>query len=537
MNFRKIIYIIPFVLFLLLYGYFIADKKPLRSDRDFFKHYHIASFEFDGVLTANHRLVVFRNNMPVMGIGGRVAYSFRVKDGKSVARFPIPWNAEEGFYEARVFHPLESERNRFLPAVFAVTRRKPADIKFPLNAMNWENTKNLKTRRIPTPSGEIKSWESIFDWVEYMKMDTLLYLAAQTAFFGKSLPADSPWVKNNLKMLDDLCAEAHKRKMRIGAWTAAYIVVGKRDENIGYTYGIDYSLPNDCLKQSRGISIGDNKRLKDIIKIMRRMDTSDADFLGLDYIRPVQGGFELTDEFFEEMDIDLPLAPKENPARALYLAREIFKKKNYALQDLWNWWRARKSSLCIERIKEEVKSEKPLWVFVLSWQMGHQHGQDPVMFQDAGADFQAVMLYECDDRQFDNLLSQWEKYDASGVNFIIGNQIDFNVHQFSEKPPAPEKFAMRLARAKKVLKPKGIFVNDLSRVFWGRKGPYSGIEWLNPVKSLIENGKIGSGFRYGGDGLAKSSGTVPDMSAGSAPASTSAISGEPHNIKTSTPTR
>ncbi|MEA2081389.1 MAG: hypothetical protein U9O97_01410 [Elusimicrobiota bacterium] len=546
MRFSKIVYTTPFVLFLLLWGFLIADKKPLRADRDYYRHYHIASFEFDGELGNDYRLVVFRKNKPLTGIGGRMVYRFNVKDGKSTARFPIPWNAEEGFYEARVFHPSETERNRFLGAVFAVTGRKAMDVKFPLNAMNWENTKNLKTRRIPAPSGEIKSWKGIFDWLDYMKTDTLFYLTAQTAFFGKSLPADFPWIKNNLKRLDDLCAEAHKRKMRIGAWAASYIVVGKRDESLGYTYGTDYSFSDDRLKKSRGISIGDSKRLKDIIKVMRRMDTSSADFLGLDYIRPVQGGFELIDEFLEDMDVELPAGLKGSSGRALYLAREIFRKKNYALRDLWNWWRARKSSLCIERIKEEVKSDKPLWIFLLSWQMGHQHGQDPVMFRDAGADFQTVMLYECDDIQFDTLLSQWEKYDAKGVNFIIGNQIDFNVHQFSEAPPAPEKFASRLLRAREVLKPNGVFINDLSRVFWGRKGPYTGMEWLAPVKSLIETGEIGTGFLYSADSIAKSSATVSGMSDVSTPISTSAVSGaaptsavpeESYNIKTSTPAR
>jgi hypothetical protein len=222
-----------------------------------------------------------------------------------------------------------------------------------------------------------------------------------------------------------------------------------------------------------------------------------VDFIGLDYIRPVQGGFELTGEFLDDMDIELPAHPESGDESALYLAREIFKNKNYALQDMWNWWRARQSSLVIEKIKEEVKSAKPLWAFVLSWQMGHQHGQDPVMFQDAGLDFQAVMLYEADERQFTRLLAQWEKYNVSGVNFLIGNQIDFNVHQFSEDPPAPEKFTRRLYEAQKVFKPKGIFVNDLSRVFWGRKGPYTGKEWLRPVRHLIETGEIRDDFSYG----------------------------------------
>lgn len=419
---------------------------------------------------------------PVKGPGGRRMYDFTRNGNRSVVKFPIPWNAEKGFYEARVFHPDEKERKRFLPAIFAVIGREPEKVVFPINAVTWENTKPLNKIRIPVPAGGVASWKGIFDWLEFTGANTLLYLAAQTAFFDKSLPTDFPWIKNNMAFLDKMCAEARARKVRIGAWIAAYIIIGARDDGLGYKYGIDYSFSNDALKTSRGISIGDEKRIRDIIKVARRIDVSDVDFIGLDYIRPVQGGLELVDDFLEEMQIKFPddLMTKED--RMLYLGREIYRYGNYKLMDLWNWWRAHKTSEVIARIKDELKSSKPLWIFLLSWQMGHQHGQDPVMFQDAGADFQTVMLYECDTRQFENLLKQWQRYDVQDVNFVVGNQVDFNVHQFTEDPPAPQEFGRRIREAKKVMKAKGVFVNDLSRAFWGRKGPYSAVEWLTPVK-------------------------------------------------------
>ncbi|MFH1352462.1 MAG: hypothetical protein ABIH68_02685 [bacterium] len=479
---KKWLFLVPFIVFLCLYGLIFSSRARIYSDRSYYLRYHIAEFEIKEKLSGEYKLVVFRKDKPVKGIGDRIVYDFLSGGDKSSAKFPIPWNAEKGFYEARVFHPDGKERRRFLPLTFAVTGREPSPVTFPLNAVTWENTKPLDKVKIPVPTGEVKSWKGIFDWIEFTGANTLLYLAGQTAFYEKSLPPDFPWIKNNMAFLDKMCDEARARKVRIGAWIASYIIIGARDAGLGYRYGIDYSIRDDALKTRRGISIGDEKRLRDIIKAARRIDVSDVDFIGLDYIRPVQGGLELVDDFLSEMQIKFPenLGTKED--RMLYLGREIYRDKNYKLMDLWNWWRAHKTSEIIERVREEVKSDKPLWIFLLSWQMGHQHGQDPVMFQDAGADFQTVMLYECDTRQFERLIGQWREYNARGVNFVVGNQVDFPVHQFTEDPPAPQEFGRRIREAKKVMKAKGVFVNDLSRALWGRKGPYSTVEWLTPVK-------------------------------------------------------
>jgi len=86
------------------------------------------------------------------------------------------------------------------------------------------------------------------------------------------------------------------------------------------------------------------------------------------------------------------------------------------------------------------------------------------------------MLYECDSEQFEKILKQWKNYGVDKFNLIVGNQIDYNVHQFVED--TPQEFARRIREAKKVFKAKGIFVNDFSRAFWGRKGDYSAFEWL-----------------------------------------------------------
>ncbi|MBU3956262.1 hypothetical protein KJ633_07345, partial [bacterium] len=65
---------------------------------------------------------------------------------------------------------------------------------------------------------------------------------------------------------------------------------------------------------------------------------------------------------------------------------------------------------------------------------------------------------------------------------VPGNQIDFYWHQKSLNPPAPEEHYSRLITATDDIYKdglaKGLFINDLSRAFWGSKGPYSAKEWL-----------------------------------------------------------
>jgi len=284
---NKILFTIPFFLFLIFYVYTLSKRTSLLSDRDFYYHWHLAKFKVKEKLTPQHKLFIFKDGKIVNGIGRR------------------------------------KEREKFLPRFFYIKRRIPKEVKFPLNAINWENTKPMQKVRIPLPDGKKTDWKGIYEWLKILKMDTLLYLAGQTAYFGRSLPFDFPWIENNLKFLGKIVDETKKRKFRIGAWVVCYFCVGKKDENLGYKWAIDYDVKNDRMKKTRGISIGDRKRIRDIIKVLKQTDSFNLDFLGLDYIRPVQGGYELVDEFIDEMDVIFPAHLKTKKERMLYLARHF----------------------------------------------------------------------------------------------------------------------------------------------------------------------------------------------------------------------
>lgn len=104
------------------------------------------------------------------------------------------------------------------------------------------------------------------------------------------------------------------------------------------------------------------------------------------------------------------------------------------------------------------------------------------MMNAAGASIDAVMLYECDRGQFDDLLKDWNHYVGKNqVNLFGGDVVDWNLHQYVVNPPAPQEFYDRMIAAHHKMsgdgRIKGMFWHDMARGLWGRLGPYSLNEW------------------------------------------------------------
>jgi len=174
--------------------------------------------------------------------------------------------------------------------------------------------------------------------------------------------------------------------------------------------------------------------------------------------------------------------------RMKWLGKKIRIKKDKKIISKWNWYRARKMSLIIKEIIERAKIKKPFFAFTLSWRKGWEHGQDLIMFKDAGIDFFNLMLYECTDMEFKKLIADLKKYlRKNQINLNLGNQIDWVVHQYEK--PGPLKFYERLKYAYDNLENsgnvKGFFLHDLARSFWGRTGKYNYVEWLFSGSSIF----------------------------------------------------
>jgi hypothetical protein len=109
------------------------------------------------------------------------------------------------------------------------------------------------------------------------------------------------------------------------------------------------------------------------------------------------------------------------------------------------------------------------------------------MMRDAGVDVNGIMLYEADEPMFRGLVSHWSKYTRRDqLNLVVGNQVDWYLHQKTLDPSGPESYIDRILRGAANFhtdgKPvRGVFIHDIHRLLvvnGKRKGPYGTFEWM-----------------------------------------------------------
>ncbi len=431
---------------------------------------------------------VLKDGKVVTTIGKKSLFSlaYDTSTGRWTGAWPCPWNAPQGVYTLA----LEKRPDLALDlsaGSFRIERRRPAPLKPGFVALTLETVQPFKNMRVRAPDGSLKDWTGLLDWAHYVGADAFWVLGGQSP----GLTRGSIWNDDNLSLYPAIGRECHRRGIKFGLYVQCYLTMGRPGALRRYEYAVDVSSGRPVL--TRAISLDDPRRLEDIIERLKGFrDIPEVDFLGLDYIRNALGGYELADEFYGEMPFlkrppgwsHLPRAEK-----MLLFARKKVARKDSAFIDAWQWWRAHKVAGIVRRIKKAVGSRKPLWTFTLSWDKGWHHGQDPVMMNDAGADIDAVMLYEADDRQYAQIMKDWHSYvRRKDVQLAPGDIIDWWLHQHA--PDGPEEFYRRLKLAIDTIYADGrahaVFYHDIGRALHGNLGPWTTKDWMNAAKRVTE---------------------------------------------------
>jgi hypothetical protein len=414
------------------------------------------------------------------------------------ARWPVPWNAPDGEYQLDLSsRPWPAGAPRPQMGTFRVVSRPFDQIPPGFAVLTLEGYRALD--RIPGPDG-VKGIGGFPGWAEFIGADALFVQGGESSGFDHTPPDDFPWTTASFKNIRLLGEECHRRNLKLGVYVLSYMVGGPPEFAPHYTFGWNYDdkglRPGLALQKRRGVSITDPKRPGDIVAMHRKVQAiPEVDWLGLDYIRPAFGSCELVDDFVNEMPgvVTPPgfesMTPEQRMAwlcRGRYSAPTPEQRKlpKFILSDQWFWYRAHRTAEVVRTITQALGESKPVWAFTLSWNKGWEHGQDPCMMRDAGVDMDAIMLYEADEPMFRGLVSHWGAYTRRDqLNLIVGDTIDWPLHQKTLNPSGPESFINRSLRAVRGFhtdgKPvRGIFFHDIGRALAGRKGPYKTMEWM-----------------------------------------------------------
>jgi hypothetical protein len=431
---------------------------------------------------------IFLNNRLIKTVGNvdELKLRYDSKNGTWIGHWPIPWNPLLGAY--RAFVTLNIDNKKYAGNVnFTINKRMPAPIEKGLCVMNIEPGDSI-IQRVPGVGGKsVKIWENYILWSKFMGASALWHNVGQSHLWINSLdPRLFPWDQLTVSQVDELSAECHNQNMKYGGWITSFVVLGPRQDLSPYAQTTGYDKETNTLKKMIYVSITDEKRHQDIIDLLKKMnDMPNVDYVGLDYVRTDFGGYEMASEFAEDMPLKtLPLDWEDlsEEERMLWLGKilEIDKDSDTIL--MWQWWRAHKMATILADIKQRAGLTKPFWCFTLTWKMGKEHGQDPLMFKDAGIDMNALMFYSIDKYTYPLMLNDWHDYlQRSTINMVAGQCVDWNLLGRTYRPSGPEEHFIRQKMAVDRLLPvnplMGLFWHDLTRAFKGSRGPYSALEW------------------------------------------------------------
>ncbi|MFA5162354.1 MAG: hypothetical protein WC421_08920 [Elusimicrobiales bacterium] len=427
-----------------------------------------------------HPPVVRLAGMNARPVGGMARfYMTPVRNGWA-GQMPCPWNAPPGSYRLE----LEGGCKYLKAGNVEIARRVPAKMPPKFVVLTMEYAGDYRSLRMKLPDGTIGGKDAPARWAKHLGADAVWALVGKT-----SGVKGAPWNTVDLASVREVGRQCHARGVKFGVWVMCYLTHIEKN-NFFPRYQWAQEIENGRLKNVRAVSLRDGKRPDDIADLLIKFrDMPEVDYLGLDYIRNALGGYELMDDFYAEM----PWAPRpENWDRlspggktAAFAAMKVARKNKQFIDD-WQWWRARSVARIVRHIKDRLGPSKPLWAFTLGWERGWQHGQDPPMINDAGADYDAVMLYEATSGQFAEMMSDWGGYlKSADVQLVAGNVIDWPLHQNAGLGEYKSRFSRAMRRMYSDGNVPGIFVHDLCRLVGGRKGPASTEDWARATREVI----------------------------------------------------
>ena len=414
---------------------------------------------------------------------------FKIENSQYKGTYLHPFGGTLGEYQAIVL--VQTEKGIYgYTKDFTVKGRQSPPAKETKKIATLEYAIDLTTKKVPSvETGELTTYDAIYDWIRYMKCDIFWAIGGQTTGWTGGITPDEPWAKAMIKNIENLASSKKKGNVELGAYVMSYFAAGGGARKCGYDVSIGYNAETKSLVESRHISLSDPKRLQDIIDILKRYDSNpNISYVGLDFIRTGEvDGYEMVDEMVELTGIYVPANwnTMNKQARMRWLAVNRGKKE---IGMKWRWFRAHKESLIIKQIKESGIKKK-LWAFTLGWAQGQEHGQDPYMFFDAGIDYDAVMIYEANRAQHVGMLASWPRYLSGEYNTLVGNMIDNRLQDGSLRPELEYMKRVYESEAKfnRSSRIRGVFFHDISRMLWSKYKGYGNTirEWANINASIV----------------------------------------------------
>lgn len=442
------------------------------------------------------RVYVISNGKLIPNVSGEVETKFQYQNGFIFSSLSLGYNPRATAYWV-VVRSRSNPDWQGIAKRFDIVHSKLPSAKAGFSVVNMEYVVPLDTAKVIAPDKKDKGYRGIVDWINYIDADALWMLVAQTNGWDSKVNPQNPWTAGGFRNLKLLGPVVKEKGLLLGAYIMSFYTPGDGKRLVQYQPSLGYDLQTDTLYASKHVSLIDDNRIKHIAQAARKFQNDEnVDFIGFDFIRTGRAdGYEMGNVVIRDMNIPTPKKYEQfsEVEKVKWFARLVKNPNNQSAIKKWRWWRAHKVASIVHNVIKMAKVDKPVWTFTLGWNWGHQHGQDPYMFFDAGVFIDAVMLYEASKEMFRNMMHMWPRYMfPSGNNLMVGNSADVRLLDSTLPHPAVEyvyrsKKGYRRVYGKGLA--KGIFMHDISRALWSRHRGLDVSEWA------LVHGNVTSSYR------------------------------------------
>ena len=426
------------------------------------------------------------NTQPFKPFPDTVRFSFMAKSKRyKESVIPLGIKPVTGTYKVSIYDATGTQIDVGSTTVHA---REPKASPSPYYIWTAEYAGDYRRIKVNFMNEEEVSYDGISRWMDFAGFNSFFLMVGQSDAERNAVGKNNPWIPENVATWQYF-TQYHNRFI-LGGYVGSFLAFGPAVDRLPqYYFSYNIEQEKDFLYQSNFISITDRTRIEDVKKLLKTVDDDpNTRFIGLDYIRMGDGGFELYPEF-ERLFGYRCIGTTEYEKRK-WLAVHIRKGDIPYMREKWRYFRAYKAGLVITEIARAMK--KPVWTFTLGWRQGLEHGQDPVLFNDAGADLILVMLYEATSSNHNAMIGSWREYlqDVKGLNLVAGQDVDTVLCDAPDSNrEGPEEILRRFKDACDAFaingNLRGIFYHDITRCFYGRIRPFSSIDWMLAGASAI----------------------------------------------------
>ncbi len=357
--------------------------------------------------------------------------------------------------------------------------------------MGIDSLERISKRNILSIEGKEVDWNYIPEWVNFVSADGIIMLAGITKTFQEDVTLESPWDKDKLGESIILADKVNKRNKNFGIYARGLKVEGVDAKKIGYkpvlffkgdNYGEDPSF----------ISPLDENRKKSLIKLLSSfMENNNMSYVGFsDVFLSTNYGAELMDNYFSDCQISVPnnWTDMDFNGKFLFFKDKMKDKNNLNRFALWKLYYI---ADYIRDIIDKVGHKKPIFYYLNDSLLMENPAILSVLLS-AGVDFVIVdfnmnydkILDELNDISKNPMIAHYINRLIVSYYFDYQN-LDVNGFDISAIENYVGANLQLVKNGSGSLIANGIVINDLYKLMFGRRGPYTPNEWMLGVGEIV----------------------------------------------------